>query len=597
MKPRYFCKQTNLLAALLVFVCSGCIHHNAQQQNAAVQRALANQNQSVFLTHEQALHDARQLLRLLEDTHPDPYLPMYGKVAFKRHAQNMLQSIPEDGISVKDFANRLQSFLARLHDGHSFVRLGKTGSWPKPTPTLPVQFGVFDTGLYVQAFDAEAMRGTYGYKLVTVEGHSIHDLIGELGKHTAVENEFHALGKLKQALVSKNQLGLLLQTGGENQVKLELESPGKSRVTVKVAHREGLDNNGVAFRDIHRFDAWQQPPKKWTPQAASTTETFRTNLASHENQFWFHVFKDESLAYFRVPNIMGREAFEIVMQYQWGDANKMLKRYYERLGIEMPTSFEQALLGVPSFFDMSVKLLQKMKEHEVQDLIIDLRGNGGGVTPMVFPFLYQLFGDAYFAKQWPAQYITVISPLYLEKYNTTLEQWKKTNKQPGFEVGDYFFEQEPKEVASVKRDRQIAEYKEKGMSFAGRLAALDGQPIYTPKRLAVVCDEKTYSAAFHFAYFLSHMGAKVVGIPPGQAPNAFMEVTPFVLDASGIEGSISNSAQIFLPNAAEGRVFQPDFKTTYEVFEQYDFDPFSLVFHAIDLLRQGSIEPLKISAE
>lgn len=72
------------------------------------------------------------------------------------------------------------------------------------------------------------------------------------------------------------------------------------------------------------------------------------------------------------------------------------------------------------------------------------------------------------------------------------------------------------------------------------LASLNGKPLYRPKRIFVVTDSRTFSAAFHYAFYLAKMGAEVVGVPSGQAPNTFMEVTPFKLPYTGLTGSISS---------------------------------------------------------
>lgn len=79
------------------------------------------------------------------------------------------------------------------------------------------------------------------------------------------------------------------------------------------------------------------------------------------------------------------------------------------------------------------------------------------------------------------------------------------------------------------------------------LEKMNGVPIYTPKNIFVLMNDETFSAAFHYAFFLWRMGATIVGIPCRQAPNTYMEQTPFELPYTRLKGSISNSIQIFLP--------------------------------------------------
>ena len=105
------------------------------------------------------------------------------------------------------------------------------------------------------------------------------------------------------------------------------------------------------------------------------------------------------------------------------------------------------------------------------------------------------------------------------------------------------------------------------------LAAQQGEPLYTPEHVYVVTDANTFSAAFHYAYYLWKMGATVVGVPCRQAPNTYMEVTPFRLPRTGLEGSISNTMQVFLPPGDQReKVFYPDLIPTYDDYRAARFD-------------------------
>ena len=135
----------------------------------------------------------------------------------------------------------------------------------------------------------------------------------------------------------------------------------------------------------------------------------------------------------------------------------------------------------------------------------------------------------------------------------------------------------------------MAAYARDKFSFAPRLAALNGEPIFTPKKVVVLCNPATFSAAFHFMFYLHELGARVVGVPSAQSPNAFMEETDFRLPESGLGGSISNSMQLFLPGDPHATVFHPDFEIDRSISAKYDFDRNAAVRYALDLLAKGII--------
>ncbi len=188
----------------------------------------------------------------------------------------------------------------------------------------------------------------------------------------------------------------------------------------------------------------------------------------------------------------------------------------------------------------------------------------------------------------------LISPLLLEKWGvSSIEEYNESNGTD-YRLGDYqfsyFWPTDTSKTAAERRTLDDITYFSR--VGAEQVADLDGAPVYTP-RIIVLTSPDTFSAAYHFMYFLWEMGGTtVVGVPSRQAGNAFMETTPFTLPHTGIEGSISNSVQIFFPDDPErGQVFMPDFPMGWRDFAAFDFDPHAEVLYALELIEAGRIEP------
>lgn len=226
-----------------------------------------------------------------------------------------------------------------------------------------------------------------------------------------------------------------------------------------------------------------------------------------------------------------------------------------------------------------------MKREKSSDLINDLRGNGGGWTPIALPTLYQLFGDKYLQTDMQTHYYRFISPLYLQKIGKTLEEFNRQTRYK-YEYGDYTFDDLPSE--QVPLDTLRSQFIANCLSCVKEdLQSLEGKPLYTPKNLYVLTDEKTFSAAFHYAFFLWKMGATLVGVPSRQAPNTYMEQTPFELPHTRLKGSISNSIQIFLPEKDKrAKIFFPDRMLSYEDYKKYGFDQQSEIMFLLDYIQK-----------
>jgi hypothetical protein len=223
-----------------------------------------------------------------------------------------------------------------------------------------------------------------------------------------------------------------------------------------------------------------------------------------------------------------------------------------------------------------------MKRKNTPNLIIDLRGNGGGSTPTIIPFFYEMYGDAYFGRHSAAEFVQVKSPIYLNKYNTTVEREK--SKDAAFTLGEYEFSGGEPGTAEEKRNKKLAEWKEKGMSFVASLEALNGKALYTPQKVVVLCDPGTFSAAFQATFILHEMGATVVGVPPAQSPNAFMEAAEFTLPESGIKGTISIGMQLYLPSDPGANVLHPDSEVRVDTFDRYGGDEQTILRYALALM-------------
>jgi hypothetical protein len=200
---------------------------------------------------------------------------------------------------------------------------------------------------------------------------------------------------------------------------------------------------------------------------------------------------------------------------------------------------------------------------------------------------------------YPDQSATVVSQIYMNVYNMTAEQERA--KDPGFEIGEYRFDEEPDTVrgpdrARIRREAKLAQWRHRKHAFISGikgvdvgLDTLDGKPLYRPKHIVVLVDPATFSAAFQMEFYLKGLGATLVGVPSAQSPNTFMEVTPFTLPISHLEGSISNGTQVFMPETPSANVLPLDFNTTYAIFRKYGFDEDASLRYALELLGNEKI--------
>lgn len=514
------------------------------------------------LPNDSIIADFRSFIKHLEDTHPDPYTNYGGKALFHRSAYIALQNLKQKNVTeAEELCWQIRSFLAPLQDGHTFV------NYPMKQTTshtlAPIAFRTIDEGLLVRKLPTE-YNNILGSRLVSIEGIPVGTLYKEITKLYPAENEIGEILNLCWYAHSHTVLSKLIPSLKKDSISYQVKTP---------------DNNEIEIRLPF------MPEKEWRMWHNTEGEKSNDKIPTGNLSFAF-IGKGQETMYFRSTSIMARDNIEV--SKEWGmDYYTDLKYCYEKtFHRPMPSDTLQAISELPSFSEEFDKMLQQMKKHHSTNLIIDLRGNSGGWTPIIRPTLYQLWGDEYLKKNMGDKLYRVISPLYIKKNGTTLSEFNARNKT-NYSFGDYVFSESKDKPQAITESYRNKFIKNSISCIKDKLTEQSGKPIYTPKHIYVLTDANTFSAAFHYAFYLWKMGAVIVGNSSSQAPNTYMESTPFVLPHTKLNGSISNSLQLYLPiDDPRAKQLRPDWVLTYDDYKKYGFDEQAEVLYILDKIER-----------
>ncbi len=517
------------------------------------------------LTYTQAVEDIRYAIGLLEETHPDPYSAFGGRVEFGRAAQALLEEVPEDGMNRAELYVLLRSMFGQLRDGHTYISSPPASGSQVPLRYLPVRFGIATDAVFVQS----AVRGyeeLIGYRLTAVGGMRIEEAAARAAMVRPSENEFAAQRWL---------LVYMRSNRGARRVFPDIED----ELAVQLVAPDGRMTDRRLPYQVERSGYYDGP---WVRERWDAVE-------ATPGPFYWQFVGETNVAYLQVRSIVGREAYEELKAVGRQDLREQVESYYSRyLDDTAPDEIDAALERVPCFTQTIYELLTTMKERGSEHLIVDLRGNGGGWSSLIAPFLHFVYGDRYFEYDYPSEFVTRISPSYLALNGTTLAEFN-VKRSAQFQLGDYLFLKERSLASQMDRAAYAGELEAYGCGLADVFRSLSGRALHSPQ-VVVLVDPATFSAAYQFMYRMWHLGAKLVGVPSSQAGHAFTDVTPYQLPHSGLEGSVARSAQIFFPeDESQGRALLPDFPMAWQHFAGYGFDEQSEVRYAVDLIAAGSI--------
>lgn len=514
--------------------------------------------QEPVFKREDLIKDTRHLGRLIEQAHPDPYSAFGGRIAFHREIQSVMRALPTEGMTARAFQGHLAPFISRLKDSHTFVRLSKELE-ALQGPGLPLIFrAVGDSLVIAQAEDSTLL----GARLLGIQDQDIVTLRRRISQFHGIENESGELLFLMHGF----QQGAFLKS-------LLPSWPGGKSVEVQLALTHGVSKKVT----LELGSCPAMAPKLPT----RVTALPNTNSSSIT---WSFLDPKGETACLTLADSMGyRENIERNIGYQQPRARAVVEDLFRKQQGRSPRNDADLVMAFPSALDTFTELAQAMKAKGTKTLLVDVRENGGGNSLFGKLLIYVLQGPEGLRRTMQGYSIPRMSQLLLDNREPSfLTTFNKGLEFP-LELNEYSFEAERAQGKVDTDPSSLYGHWREYPSLAKELDSPKSKGIYNPSQVFVLCSPRTFSAGFDVALGLHRVGAKLVGVPSGQAANCFIDMLRYKLPVSGLVGGISYKAVVQFPDDPEkGRLFPCELPLTMDLFKKYGIDANVEVLMALD---------------
>lgn len=554
-----------LLSSLVCLsLLPGCVH-TGQAPGAPGPAAAAADH---LLEPAALRRDLRQLARLLDRSHPDPYRASGGRLAFHRKLHAIERAIPEQGLTAAGFLRRVRPLVAAVGDGHTTIRAPRAAASGR---RLWVELDAASRRLFVSGVYARDDEIALGGRVIAVAGVAFAALVRRQQKLRGHDNAYNNLVHLMETLASERGLAAILGRAAPPE-----------RVPIRVATAGGGE------RTIRAVVAAEAPGELRTPPSRIALPP-----ADAAGLGWGFMDAAHEVALLRIDSAMRyREAFEVWRACGFSHNLQAHLRQVARAagGGRLPATRDAQIAAVPAATETFGALFAAMRREQTSTLIVDLRRNSGGNSAIAGILAYHLYGEQGLRSTAGGYQIPRLSTLYFEN-NSALDR-EATLAERGIQLGDYDFsaadrwsrakESPPPAPADAKSP--IEDYALLP-TFHRALEAGAITP-YAPPRIIVLTAARTYSAGFDIAAALYKRGAEVIGVPSAQAGNCFIDSLAYELHHSHLTGSISYKRSLLFPDDPRtGELLQPHIELTYETWAAMRFDPNAAVTLALRSIR------------
>ncbi|MDE5880819.1 MAG: hypothetical protein K2H60_03735, partial [Muribaculaceae bacterium] len=198
MKNRLIKSSAAMLAVSLGFISMDLLA--ASTDLSAISMDLSDAvayNDTLLAAKDSIVADFDELVKIIEDTHPDPYMNFGGRVFFHKKANDVRQELMNDSnVNVTDLYQKASEFISQMQDGHSFLNSPQNVNNASGNDSLlVVKFMCGDGSLIVNAIDST--RGDLiGSRLIGINDLPIEEVRDRVAVSHPCENRYGRMGVL-----------------------------------------------------------------------------------------------------------------------------------------------------------------------------------------------------------------------------------------------------------------------------------------------------------------------------------------------------------------------------------------------------------------
>ncbi|MFW9924455.1 MAG: hypothetical protein ACFFDW_14320, partial [Candidatus Thorarchaeota archaeon] len=430
------------------------------------------------LSREDLIKDARQLSDILEDTHPDPYINGGGKIAYHRRLQELIISIPNEGMTKDEFFFHINPFLAKLEDAHTGLEFEQQLQNKDFPGGIPLYFIPIEDFLFVGAVVHEEDHSLLGAKLLTIENISLEKLIKRMKNLQGFDNLNNLLGALGRygVLFYQHTLQRLLPEWNTNENKIEVSL--------------AFPNGEIVKKQLETKRKVEYP--LYYGQS-------KISLLNTQKGIDYHFIDDEkNIAYLKINDMITyREAHELFQNIGLTDFHDLIKEFYKKYNdTEVPEELSDIIQGLPSVTELFTSLFCEMKNSQTNYLIVDVSKCRGGQDYIVLFLLYYLIDfqksvENIQSRSDVLKFSKIISES--SKNGLNLESIPYFKQMPLIE-SDYYFGNDKSFSLYQENSQQIENYSNsmKHMpSFYKEFKSREHEAYYIPQKILVLSSDIT----------------------------------------------------------------------------------------------------------